>query len=98
VRAYPLQAVTSRQGTQTIYVIVQDQRLLPVENVQITLTLRMPSGEEMRFIVPNRTNERGVTQYSFGFMSENVGIVQVYVSATRDSLESTTSSSFRVWW
>jgi hypothetical protein len=98
VRAYPIKAVTSRNGTQTIYVIVQDQRLLPVKDAQVTITLRMPAGNEIRHIVPTRTSEKGVTQYSFPFNTDEVGIVQVTVTATSNNLEANTTTSFRVWW
>ena len=98
VRAYPVKAVTSRDGTQTIYAVVQDQRLLPVKDAQITITLRMPNGEPIRHIVPTLTDERGVTQYTFPFKTSGVGIVQVIVTATSNNLEAKTTTSFRVWW
>jgi hypothetical protein len=98
VHAYPIKAVTSRNGTQTIFVIVQDQRLLPVKNAQVTITLKMPAGEEIRHIVPVLTDEKGVTKYTFPFNSKNVGIVQVTVVANSNNLEARTITSFRVWW
>ncbi len=98
VHAYPTRAVTSRNGTQTIFVIVQDQRLLPVKDAQVTITLRMPAGNEIRHIVPTLTNEKGVTKYTFPFNASNVGIVQVLVTATSNNLEARTTTSFRVWW
>jgi hypothetical protein len=98
VRAYPAKAVTSRRDTQTIYAIVQDQRLLPVKDAQVTITLRMPSGEPIRHIVPTLTNDRGVTQYTFPFNTNDVGIVEVFVTANSNNLETKTTTSFRVWW
>jgi hypothetical protein len=98
VHAYPTKAVTSRNGMQTIYAIVQDQRLLPVKDAQVTITLTMPSGEESRHIVPTLTNRDGVTQYSFPFNTNDVGIVKVTVIATSNNLEARTTTSFRVWW
>jgi hypothetical protein len=98
VHAYPTKAVTSRNGTQTIYIIVQDQRLLPVKDAQVTLTLRMPAGVEIRHIVPNLTDVKGVTQYTFSFNSNVVGIVQVTVIAISNNLGAKTATSFRVWW
>ena len=52
VHAYPTKAVTSRNGMQTIYAIVQDQRLLPVANAQVTITLRMPAGMKSGTLSP----------------------------------------------
>jgi hypothetical protein len=98
VHAYPTTAVTSRNGMQTIYAIVQDQRLLPVKDAQVTITLTMPAGDEIRHIVPILTNEKGVTQYTFPFNTNDVGIVQVTVTASSNNLEAKTTTSFRVWW
>ena len=98
VHAYPTKAVTSRNGMQTIYAIVQDQRLLPVKDAQVTITLRMPSGAEIRHIVPTLTDRDGVTHYTFPFNSNDVGIVQVTVTANSNNLEAKTTTSFRVWW
>ncbi len=98
VRAYPTKAVTSRNGRQTIYAIVQDQRLLPVANAQVTISMRMPGGEQIRHIIPKLTNDDGVTFYEFPFNSNEVGIVQVSVTATSNNLEAKTTTSFRVWW
>jgi hypothetical protein len=98
VHAYPTKSVTSRNGMQTIYAIVQDQRLLPVANAQVTLTLRMPAGTETRFIIPALTDDKGVTHYTFPFNSNDVGIIQVTVTATSNNLQAKTTTSFRVWW
>ena len=98
VHAYPTKAVTSRNGMQTIYVIVQDQRLLPVKDTQVTITLRMPAGDEIRHIVPILTDVNGVTQYTFPFNTNIVGIVQVLVTAVSNNLEAKTTTSFRAWW
>jgi hypothetical protein len=98
VRAYPLRAVTSLKGEQTIYVVVQDQTLLRVPGAQVTIAVQMPSGEQNLYIVQNPTNENGITKITFHFDSKEVGIVQITVKATRDTLEAKTTTSFRVWW
>jgi len=98
VRAYPIKAVTSRNGMQTIFVIVQDQRLLPVKDAQVTITLRMPAGDEIRHIIPVLTDARGVTQYTFPFNTNSVGLVQITVVAVSNNLEAKTTTSYRVWW
>jgi hypothetical protein len=58
----------------------------------------MPAGDEIRHIIPTLTSEKGVTQYSFPFNTDVVGIVQVTVTATSNNLEAKTTTSFRVWW
>lgn len=98
VRAYPLRAVTSLNGTQSIYIVVQDQSLLPVEGVQITLDVRTPDGKQSLYIVRQRTNAAGMTQSSFPFALDSVGIVQVNVTATYKDLQAKTTTSFRAWW
>jgi len=58
----------------------------------------MPSGEEALYIISPLTNDKGITIFSFPFSSEEVGIVQITVKATRDNLEAKTTTSFRIWW
>jgi len=98
VRAYSLDAVTGSHGLQTIHVIVQDQRLLPVANAQIILIVRMPAGQESRFIIPSPTDNLGVTQYTFPFSSTEIGLAEILTIATRDNLKAKTITSFRIWW
>jgi hypothetical protein len=98
VRAYATKAVTGKTGLQTIYVMVQDQRLLPVENAQVTLILRMPGEQERRLSIPALTNEAGFTQITFPFRSDEVGVATIQVIALRGDLQSDTTTSFRVWW
>jgi hypothetical protein len=98
VRAYPEQAVTSLDGGQTIYIIVQDQRLLPVQGAQVSLVIRMPSGEENRIILPTPTDGNGVTQFAFSFTAKTIGIVTIKVSAVHERLQATTSTCFWLWW
>ena len=98
VRAYPLRAVTPLKGKQTIFVVVQDQTLLRVPGAQVTLAVQMPSGEQILYIVQNPTDKNGITRITIPFDSDQVGIVQITVKATRDNLEAKTTTSFRVWW
>ncbi len=98
VRAYPEQAVTSLDGGQTIYIIVQDQRLLPVQDAQVSLVIRMPSGEEDRIILPTPTDKNGVTQFAFSFTTKTIGIVIINVTAVHERLQATTSTCFWLWW
>lgn len=98
VRAYPLKAVTGQRGAQTVYIVVQDQRLLPVADVRVSLALEYPSGEQSRFIVPTLTDKQGVTSYTFSFNSTTIGVVQIRVHAWSENLETETTTSFRIWW
>jgi hypothetical protein len=97
-RAYPLKAVTGQRGEQTLYIVVQDQRLLPVEGVQVSLEVELPSGQLSRYIVRPLTNKQGVVSYTFPFDSPTIGMVQIRVHAWSDNLETETTTSFRIWW
>jgi len=97
-RAFLSKAVTSMEGKQTVYVIVKDQRRMPVADAIVTLAVRMPSGEESSYIVPVPTNAQGVTQYTFSFSSSQVGVAEVRVTATYENLKTQTITSFRIWW
>jgi hypothetical protein len=98
VRAYPEQAVTSLEGGQTIYVIVQDQRLIPAQGAQVSLEIRMPSGEEDRIIFPTLTDKNGFAQYSFSYKTGTIGIVEINVTVVYEKLQATTSTCFWLWW
>lgn len=97
-RAYPAQAVTARRGAQTVYVVVQDQRLLPVANARVTLVVRLPSGQETRFEVLTPTNDQGFTQFTFPFDSAHIGAVSIRAIIQRENLTTETTTSFRIWW
>lgn len=96
--AYPGQAVTSLNGRQTVYVIVQDQRLLPVSDAEVSLVVHLPSGEIGRYMVPTPTNKDGVIQFEFEFNSSRIGEAEIEVIVMRDHLEAHTVTSYRVWW
>ncbi|OGO38030.1 MAG: hypothetical protein A2W35_00800 [Chloroflexi bacterium RBG_16_57_11] len=97
-RAFPEQAVTGKTGSQTVYITVQDQRLLPVANAQVALILEMPDNQENHFMVPALTNDAGITHFSFPFSAEKVGMATIKVVVLRGDLEADTTTSFRLWW
>lgn len=97
-RAYPEQAVTHRSGSQSVYILVQDQRLLAVENADITLMVHLPDGETLRIIAPQPTDSNGITRVPFPFDSDEVGMVRVEIVAQRDRAEARTATSFRIWY
>ncbi|MBN2550856.1 MAG: hypothetical protein JXB15_16960 [Anaerolineales bacterium] len=99
VRAFPGLAVTGPTGKQTVYIVVQDQKLAPVPNAQVTLTVRMPSGEQQNYIVPTMTNHDGVTVFSFDFEAYALGIATIQVEARQANLNlsAQTVTSYRIW-
>jgi hypothetical protein len=98
VHAFPGRAVTGMQGVQTIHVIVQDQRLLPVANATVIAIVRLPSGEVRSITKIPPTNAQGITQATFPFSSEKIGVAEVLVIARQNNLEARTITSFRIWW
>jgi hypothetical protein len=97
MRAYPKDAITSLNGVQTIYVVVQDQTLLAVPGATIRLTVLLPSGEVKRYEA-DPTNENGMTRLTFPFTSDGVGNALVTVEAIRKPFSVVTTTSFRIWW
>jgi hypothetical protein len=97
VQASPTKAVTGAEGTQTLFVVVQDQNLRPVPSAQVTFTLRSPSGAEAVYLMPP-TNEYGITHLMFSLNGLPFGLVEVLVTANYSSLEKQTATSFRIWW
>ncbi len=98
VYAFPAEAVVRPGGSQSAYVIVQDQALNPVENASVTLTLRYPSGLT-ETIALGQTNELGLTSGTFALPGgeENAGLVEIIASASYDSsLQKETRASFRI--
>ena len=92
------QSITSLQGRQTVHIRVTDQRNLPVNKAQAVVIVRLPSGEKNRYIVPQTTNQNGITQFAFPFNSNLVGMAEIQVIVTHDHLQTKTSTSFHIWW
>jgi hypothetical protein len=97
-RAFPKKAVLPQSGTQTFFVIVQDQNLQPVAEVEVRLRLALPDGEERNLIVPEPTNKDGILQFDYSYRDQIPGIVTVTIEANRNGLAANTTTSFRIWW
>ena len=98
VRAFPLQAVLPKSGVQTVYIVVQDQNLVPVPGAQVVLVVRLPSGREDRYIVPQITDKNGVTSFSFNYSDPSSGVAEVIVSAVFQNFHNQSITSFRIWY
>jgi hypothetical protein len=96
-RAFTQRPVTRLEDTQTIYVIVQDQNKSPLQGAVVFITVRIPSGDEGRYILP-ATDSRGITFISFPFVSHAAGQAQVTVTVNYQNLTQETTTSFQVWW
>lgn len=110
VRASFQHAITHSTGEQTIYITVQDQKLMPLANATVALVLNLPSGETKRIAIPEPTDKYGITKFSFDFENLPTGWVRATVVATYDPdnlnnaepgqvpLSDKTTASFLVWW
>lgn len=97
VRAFPKKAVTSSNDQQTIYVLVQDQKLQPVAGASGLATIQLASGDtsQQSFEI----NDKGVGTFTFGFANQPKGnLVNVDVSVTYNELGDKTATSFRIWY
>lgn len=98
VRAFTESALVGEGGEQTLYVIVQDQKLQPVEGAQVKFILSLPDGETIANLMPP-TDRNGVTQLSLPIHTDGeVGPATFDVIASIFNLENTTRTSFRIWW
>jgi hypothetical protein len=97
VRAFPGNAVMAPKGTQSIFVILQDQNLQPISNATVVLTVRYPSGKEDRYLA-DPTDNNGIAMVRFPMNDQTPGTVEVTVRVSFDTFEQTTRTSFRIWW
>jgi len=96
VRAFSQYAVMHSSGEQTIYVTVQDQRLLPVEEAIVSVKITLPSGDILEESLPP-TNKYGITKYTLPFENQPTGLAIVKVYAEYLDMKKQTASSFRIW-
>jgi hypothetical protein len=94
--AFPIQAVITTDQTQTLFVIVQDQNLSPIQGMDITLKITYPD-KVTNTITLGTTNVNGFTSGEIPVPSRGgVGMVNIDVTATAPGLEAYTRTSFRV--
>jgi len=96
LRAFPLRAVMSGNGEQTIFIIVQDQSHQGVAGAQVTLSIKMP--DEQTYIMSGATNSNGILALTFTQDSQSVGRVEISVEANYSNhLKKYTLTSYRIW-
>lgn len=95
-RAFVQRAVTLKSGSQTIYVVVQDQTAVPVENASIKALAHFSNGVTREYLLT--TNTQGIGQISFDFSDQKPGdLVTIEISVDYQGLKATTTTSFRIW-
>jgi hypothetical protein len=98
VHAYPQFAVTGSSGKQTVYITVQDQRLLPVSNADVTIIVHYPSGQLAQPKSGVKTDANGIAKYIFEFPEQPLGVVTIDVVVSYVGITGKTVTSFRIWW
>jgi hypothetical protein len=90
--------VLRRSGTQTVYIVVQDQNRLPVANAEISLEVRLPSGASQAYTVPGLTDGNGGIRFTFEYRDPQVGTAEIRVHVRYRELQRQTVTSFQIWW
>jgi hypothetical protein len=84
-------------GTQTVFVIVQDQHYKPVSGAKVEFTLTLPDGSTKEYRTSN-TNKAGISMLDFSVGTDYRGSAKLDVLTSYKTLESQTITSFQIWW
>jgi hypothetical protein len=97
--AFAGSAILPLSGSQTLYLVVQDQNHQPVEDAEVEFTVVLPDGSTKEYKA-NNTNTEGVSVLSFEVRSSSPGIanIAVVVSYDNQALQAKTRTSFSIWW
>ena len=99
VHAFVDQALLPAYSQQTIYIIVQDQNLAPVQGANISVKVYHPGRAEPQLLTPFITTENGLSSEQFSIDNIPVkDVVRIEVTASYEGLSTSTSTWFRVWW
>lgn len=96
VQAFSEYAVMHPRGKQTIFVTIQDQRLMPVPGARVTLEITLPSGLTIIQDLPP-SDKYGITKHTFDVRDEPLGMAKVVVHAEYSKLKQQTRINFRIW-
>jgi hypothetical protein len=97
VRAFVLKAVTLPSGQQTVYIVVQNQTSSPVPHALGKALVKFTDGTSQEYAFT--TNALGIAQITFNFKDQKSGeLVPIEISVNYQSLNSTTKTSFRIWY
>lgn len=97
VMVFVWRAVTLPSDTQKVYVIVQDQALKPVSGATGTVTVHLPTGQDLAY--PVTTNASGIAIISgIEFSRQTPGsLVPIDVQVKFGGMEASATTSFRIW-
>ncbi|MCX7680898.1 MAG: hypothetical protein N2508_02845 [Anaerolineae bacterium] len=90
--------ITGREGGQTVFVYVTDQRNQPIQGASIRITVKYPAGDQV-FDFEELTNESGFARHYFEIQPTTPGQkVVVDVVVTYGGLTGRTQTFFLPWW
>lgn len=98
VRVFASHALIGSGEQQTVYVVVQDMYLRPIEAAQVEVTLSFPNGTIERYRLPG-TDENGISRFTFttaDLPARSVVYLKAEVAIRGES--SVGRSWFRIWW
>jgi hypothetical protein len=94
--AFPGKAMALSSDGQTIYVIVQDQTLLPIANATVAATVTWSSGAQELFA--GLTDDHGVATLPITFTNQPFGsLIHIAIRVNSQGLTAVTTTSFRIW-
>jgi hypothetical protein len=95
-RAFTWKAVTRLDDQQSVYVVVQDQTLAPVQGATAIVTIYWPNGGNQS--LADTTNTFGIVTVPFRVQGQPHGsLVTIQVEVLYQGKSSKTVTSFRVW-
>jgi hypothetical protein len=97
VRAFASEPVMGLNGWQTLFVIVQNQNLIPVDGAETEVVVLLPDGSKREFNMPV-TNQMGYSEYRFTINSQSQGLARILVETSYGTFNEATRSSFIIWW
>jgi hypothetical protein len=97
IRAFVESAVVSADDIQTLFVVVHNQYLEPVPYAQVTVVVKLPSGDAISDML-DPTNSDGITTHQFIIQGNQLGKAEVIVTVRHSTITETFRTSFRIWW
>lgn len=98
-RATPLHTTTGRNGVQTIYVYVRDQRGRPVQGATVRIVVHYPQIGDQPCNPAGVTDQQGFIRCNFGLITSPSGKrVRVDVMVTYGNLSTSTQTYFLPWY
>lgn len=98
VQVFTVKSLIGANERQSVFVVVQDQFLRPVEGAQAGVTVLLPGGGEEYYRLPE-TNEFGFSQFTFTTADLPVSaVVNLRAEISIRGEHASGRSWFRIWW